>query len=336
MQKLTTLRDRWFSHWTWRIIFIAFLTCASLLTATYAADAQAPTVTSISPNSGGGGQDVLITGTNFVDVTAVRFGALAASYVLVNSPTSITASAPSGSGTVDITVTTPAGTSATSTSDQFTYPLVPTVTSISPNNGPPAGGTTVTITGTNFTPGTAFVYFAGYGVVPTIVNSATSITVTSPAGTGTVDITVSINGETSATSAADKFTYTATGPAVTSISPNSGPTAGGTSVTITGANFTGATAVKFGSTNAASFNVNSATSITATSPAGSGTVDITVTTPGGTSVTSAADQFTYGVAAATPTVTSISPSSGTVGVNVNITGTNFVGVTAVKFGSVSA
>ena len=51
-------------------------------------------------------------------------------------------------------------------------------------------------------------------------------------------------------------------------------------MTITGTNFTGATAVKFGATNAASFTVNSATSITATSPAGSGTVDVTVTTVG--------------------------------------------------------
>ena len=92
---------------------------------------------------------------------------------------------------------------------------------------------------------------------------------------------------------ADQFTYTATAPTVTSISPNSGPPAGGTSVTITGANFTGATAVKFGSANATSFTVNSATSITATSPAGSGTVDVTVTTPGGTSPTSAADRFSY-------------------------------------------
>jgi hypothetical protein len=83
---------------------------------------------------------------------------------------------------------------------------------------------------------------------------------------------------------------------VTSVSPNSGPTTGGTSVTITGTNFTGATAVKFGSTAATSFVVNSATSITATSPAGVlGAVDITVTTSAGTSATSSADQFSYGV-----------------------------------------
>ena len=91
--------------------------------------------------------------------------------------------------------------------------------------------------------------------------------------------------------------YTATaGPIVTSVSPTSGPLAGGTTVTITGSGFTGAMAVKFG-TNAASFLFVSATSITAMSPAGSGTVDITVTTPGGTSATGAADQFLYTVSA---------------------------------------
>jgi len=83
-------------------------------------------------------------------------------------------------------------------------------------------------------------------------------------------------------------------PTVTGISPTNGPIAGGTSVAITGTGFTGATAVKFGTIAATSYTVNSATSITATSPAGSaGTVDITVTTPGGTSATSSADQFTF-------------------------------------------
>ena len=70
---------------------------------------------------------------------------------------------------------------------------------------------------------------------------------------------------------------------MTAVSPASGPAAGGTSVTITGTNLTGATAVNFGATPAATFTVNTATQITATSPAGSGTVNITVTTPAGTS-----------------------------------------------------
>jgi hypothetical protein len=83
-------------------------------------------------------------------------------------------------------------------------------------------------------------------------------------------------------------------PTVSGISPSSGSTAGGTNVTITGTNFTGATAVKFGSTDASSFTISSATTITATSPAGTaGVVDISVITPGGTSAASAGSKFTY-------------------------------------------
>ncbi len=82
-------------------------------------------------------------------------------------------------------------------------------------------------------------------------------------------------------------------PTVTSVSPNNGPEGGSTSVTITGTNLTGATAVKFGSSGAASFKVSSATSIEATSPVGAGTVDVTVTTPSGTSAIGAPDLFEY-------------------------------------------
>ena len=68
---------------------------------------------------------------------------------------------------------------------------------------------------------------------------------------------------------------------------------GGTTVTISGTNFSGATAVDFGGVAATNVDVVSSTQITATSPAGTGTVDVTVTTPDGTSATSPADQFTY-------------------------------------------
>jgi hypothetical protein len=81
-------------------------------------------------------------------------------------------------------------------------------------------------------------------------------------------------------------------PTVTSISQASGPTTGGTSVTIVGTGFTGVTSVNFGS-NATSYTFNSDTSITGTVPAGNGTVDVTVITAAGRSATSAADQFTY-------------------------------------------
>jgi len=301
----------------------------------------APTVTAVSPTAGptGGSTTVTITGTGFAAAPgtgAVKFGAATATYT-INSNTQITATSPANSaGTYDVTVTTPGGTSATSAADQFTYVAAPTVTSISPTSGPGAGGTVVTITGTNFSGATA-VTFGATAATGFTVNSTTSITATSPAGTGTVDLRVTTVGGTSATSAADQFTYIPA-PTITSISPTAGPTAGGTTVTLTGTNFTGVTAVTFGGTVAAGFTFNSTTSITATSPAGTGTVDIRVTTPGGTSATSAADQFTF---VARPTVTSISPTAGPTagGTTVIITGTGFSAASptgAVKFGATSA
>jgi hypothetical protein len=110
-------------------------------------------------------------------------------------------------------------------------------------------------------------------------------------------------------------TATTAGPAVTGLSPASGAAAGGTSVTITGTGFTGATAVDFGTT-AASFTVNSATQITATSPAGTGTVNVTVVAPSGTSTISSVDQFSY---VASPTFTLTGPASGTFAAGQTIT-----------------
>jgi hypothetical protein len=254
----------------------------------------APIVLSVSPSAGPtvGGTTVTITGTSFTGATAVTFGGIAASFT-VNSDTSISATSPGGAaGTVHITVTTPLGTTATSNADQFTYDPVPSITSISPSAGPTVGGTSVTITGSGFTAGSA-VLFGGTPASSVIVNSATSITATSPGGAaGIVHIAITTAGGTSATSNADQFTYVPI-PNITGISPSAGPTAGGTVVTITGSNFTGVTAVLFGSTPAVSFVVNSARSITAISPAGTGTVDVTVTSADGISPTSTADQFTF-------------------------------------------
>jgi len=83
-----------------------------------------PQVTAISPASGteGGGDSVTITGSGFTDATAVDFGGVSAT-MTVNSDTEITATSPrgTGTGTVDITVVTPSGESATGPADQFTY-----------------------------------------------------------------------------------------------------------------------------------------------------------------------------------------------------------------------
>ena len=167
----------------------------------------------------------------------------------------------------------------------------PTVTGVSPVSGPATGGTTVTIAGTNLASATAVKF--GAAVATIVSDTATRIVATSPVGSaGAVDVTVATAAGVSKTSAADKFSYVSA-PAVTGVSPATGSMTGGTAVTIMGTDLTGATAVKFGAT-AATIVSDTATRIVVTSPAGSvGTVDVTVTTVGGTSQTSAADNFTY-------------------------------------------
>ncbi len=82
-------------------------------------------------------------------------------------------------------------------------------------------------------------------------------------------------------------------PSVVGVSPSQGATAGGTTVTISGANLGETSAVSFGASAAASFTVTSSSSIAAVSPPGHGTVDITVQSPYGTSLSSSRDRFRY-------------------------------------------
>lgn len=294
--------------------------------------AHAPlSVIEIQPNFGPetGGTMVTIRGNGFLGVSAVNFGSIpAASFKFIDN-TTISAISPAGVGVVDVTVTTPKGTSPLSSADQFIYVKTPTVTSVNPNSGSPAGGATVTITGTDFN-GASSVLFGSNAASFTLVSN-TQITATSPAGNGTVDVRVTTPEGTSPITAADLFTYLA--PLVSNVNPHGGPPAGGTPVTISGANFTGTTAVNFGSTPATSFTFINDSTIMATSPAGTGTVDVTVTTPNGTSPITAADQFAYTL---TPIVSKVDPNGGTMNDIVTISGSNFTGVSAVTFGSTPA
>jgi len=141
-------------------------------------------------------------------------------------------------------------------------------------------------------------------------------------GTDTATFFVSSDSVTYTPTGSLTITVIPTSPTVTNISPNSGTTAGSTSVTITGTNFTGATAVKFGTTSATGFTINSATSITATSPAGAaGTVDVTVTNANGTSTTGAFDRYTFvAPPVANAVSTTVAHGSTSNPVTLNITG----------------
>jgi hypothetical protein len=265
-----------------------------------------PTVTAISPIQGStaGGTAVTITGTNFTGATGVTIGGAAATGVAVVNGNTITATTPAhAAGAASVVVTTPGGSNAANT--LFTYVAPPTVTAINPNQGPTAGGTAVTITGTNFT-GATGVTMGGAAATSVAVVNATTITAKTPAhaaGPASVVVTTPVGSNAANT----LFTYLAP-PTVTAISPNQGPTSGGTAVTITGTNFTGATGVTMGGAAATSVAVVNATTITATTPAhAAGAVDVAVTTPGGTGT--GTKLYTYGAAPATTVTSSRNPSA---------------------------
>jgi len=174
----------------------------------------------------------------------------------------------------------------------------PTITSVTPSSGPTAGGTVVTVRGTGLSgAGEVVVRFDGIAATTTIVQYGTEYRAVAPphaAGTVDVDVYESIRTPPVIATRTGGFTYEApdTAPTITAVSPASGPTTGGTSVTITGTNFTGATGVSFGGTAATAFTVNSATSMTATTPArDAGAAAVSVTTPEGTATSAGAFTF---------------------------------------------
>jgi IPT/TIG domain len=167
------------------------------------------------------------------------------------------------------------------------------ISGVSPNAGPVMGGTSVSIIGSGFTGATA-VDFGSVAAVSFVANSDTSITAVAPAqAVGTVDVKVTTAFGTSSVVSGDQFTYVPP-PSVTAVSPGSGPTAGGTTVTISGSGFTGATTVRFGGTMAPSFTSAGDSSMTAVSPAqAAAAVDVRVITAGGISATVPMDLFFY-------------------------------------------
>ncbi len=248
------------------------------------------TLTAVSPGSGPaiGGTSVTLTGTNFVGVTDVTFAGVPATNIIVVSPTSITATVPAHTaGPVNVTVTTASGTSTLT--NGFTYLAVPTLTIATPNSGATTGGNQVFISGTGLT-GTTSLTFGGTPASSFTVNSSTSITAIAPAhAAGPVNVVATTPGG-SATSV-NAYTYLAV-PTLNTVTPNSGPIGGGTSVTLTGTGLTGASSVTFGGVSATGWTINSPTQITATIPAGNaGVVNVSVTTAAGSA--SLTNAFTY-------------------------------------------
>jgi len=294
-----------------------------------------PTITEVDPSSGPstGGNEVVITGTGFTGVTAVKFGTMAAEAFEVDSPTQITAAAPAGvaGSTVDVTVTTGGGTSAIDEDGEYTY--LPVITALQPYHGPAGGGNEVVIVGYGLRDVTRVVF--GTTIIEdddfAINTSGTRITLSAPSGTSKVDIRVSIGSAQSENTVADDYYYA---PTVTAVTPNRGAPAGGNTVSIEGAGFLDAQGVYFGDTlvGGLNFQVVSDSAIAVTAPGDSaGTVDVRVKGKYDTGVASSgsSDDYTYGG----PEISSISPDEGSIdgGTQVTITGTALTGA-SVTFG----
>jgi hypothetical protein len=169
-----------------------------------------PVVTAIEPSAGvpSGGTPVVMTGSGFTGVTGVNFGTTSAASFSTQSDTRLTATSPAGTGTVDVTVTTAAGTSPAGPQDRFTYGQPPVVNTIKPNQGPAHGGTEVEVVGDGLT-GAMQVRFGDAAARDVSVESDTVLTAVTPAGTGAVPVTVTTLVGTSTPTPSTQFTYAA-------------------------------------------------------------------------------------------------------------------------------
>jgi hypothetical protein len=207
------------------------------------------------------------------------------------------------------------------------------VLSIAPDSGPTTGGTAVTIGGTGFTttPDTTL-SIGGVSLGGFTVENETTITATAPAhALGSAD--VAVGNSFGSDTLADAYEYFEP-VAVASVDPGSGPTTGGTPITITGAGFVSGTTVTVGGAPATSVVVVDSATVTAVTPAGSfGAADVAVSNENGGD--SLAGGFTYFVPVE---VVAIDPACGSDGggTAVTVTGAGFVPGSSLTIGGVPA
>ncbi|MEO6036768.1 MAG: IPT/TIG domain-containing protein, partial [Saprospiraceae bacterium] len=284
---------------------VIFLLMVSMILSANDAYAQ-PIISSFSPVTGGKYSTVMITGSNFSNVTAVKFGSTPALYFFVQSSTSIMAIVDDGT-TGNVTVQTTAGLASL---PGFIFVLPPVVTSFAPVTG--SIGTPVTIKGTRFT-GATIVIFGGIMAQSFTVLSDSVIDATVGAGASGGISVYTIGGGGSL----DGFTHF--GPAIQSFSPTGGPA--GTVVTISGKYLTSTTSVTFQGIPASSFTILSDSVLEAVTAPGSFGM-IQVSSPAGAG---SINGFNI------PKITSFTPLSGSYLTSCTIRGANFTGTTSVVF-----
>ncbi len=300
-----------------------------------------PRATGLDPDSGPttGGTPVVLTGTGFVPgQTTVTIGGVTipAADVEVNADgtTAAFTTPPHAAGPVDVTATTPQGTTAPQT---FVYVAPPTATGLDPDRGPTAGGTPAVLTGTGFVPGQTTITIGGVTIpaADVQVNPAgtTATFTTPPHAAGPVDVVATTP---SGATAPQTFVYVAP-PTATGLDPELGSTAGGTQVVLTGTGLVpGQTTIIIGGVTvpADRVQVNPAgTTATFRTPAhAAGPVQVIAITPGGRTAPQA---FRY---VAPLTATGLAPDRGptTGGTETVLTGTGLVpGQTSITVGGVT-
>jgi hypothetical protein len=277
---------------------------------------RAPVITSMTPSSGSvdGGSTVVVSGSNLGDASAATFGGVPAT-ILSKTTTSITLLTPAKiAGSANLVVFGPGGNSTSVRTFTFVVPA-PTISSISPSVGKLTGGEVVTIQGTRLSAVTAvkFGTSSATAVAGTSLTrvSDTELRVTTPAGTLGAKSVYVIAPSGTATKASG-YTYVGV-PTITTVSPSSGSSAGGSTVVINGTALANLKSVTIGGA-LATVSTSTDTRITAIVPAGTpGGHAIVVVTAGG--ATTKARAFTYQVvrsstrvAAASAPVSQASPA----------------------------
>ena len=242
----------------------------------------APALNAASPSSGLsclGGELVVLVGMNLCDATVTVDGEAAT--VSSSTATQVNFTMPVGSGSAEVTATSPSGTSNALTlsygicDDAEECDGSPALSAASPSSGLSCmGGALVSLSGSNLCDATVSV---DGGAVSVSSSTATEVNFTMPEGSGSVEVTATTSAGTS-----NALTLNYGAPALNAASPSSGLSClGGELVVLVGMNLCDATVTVDG--EAATVSSSTATQVNFTMPVGSGSAEVTVTSPSGTS-----------------------------------------------------